>query len=67
VGNGDPANVVVDYAGENNIGLIAMSTHGRSGVARWVLGSVADKVLHESETPLWLVRSSKMVISRKKE
>jgi nucleotide-binding universal stress UspA family protein len=67
VGNGDPANVIVDYAGENHIDLIAMSTHGRSGVARWVLGSVADKVLHESEKPLWLVRSSKMVISRKKE
>jgi nucleotide-binding universal stress UspA family protein len=67
VGNGDPANVVVDYAGENDIDLIAMSTHGRSGVARWVLGSVADKVLHESEKPLWLVRSSKMVISRKKD
>jgi nucleotide-binding universal stress UspA family protein len=63
IGHGDPANVIVDYAGENNVSLIAMSTHGRSGIARWVLGSVADKVLHESEKPMWLVRSSKMVIN----
>ena len=59
--HGDPANVIVDYAGEKNVSLIAMSTHGRSGIARWVLGSVADKVLHETEKPMWLVRSSKMV------
>ena len=37
--------------------LIAMSTHGQSGVLRWVFGSVADKVLHGSPRPLLLVRS----------
>ncbi|MBI2935944.1 MAG: universal stress protein [Chloroflexi bacterium] len=37
--------------------LIAMSTHGRSGVARWVFGSVTDKVLHSTATPLLLFRS----------
>lgn len=37
--------------------LIAMSTHGRSGVGRFLLGSVANKVLHGTETPLLLYRS----------
>ena len=33
-----------------------MSTHGRSGIGRWVYGSVADKVLRGSATPVLLVR-----------
>lgn len=33
-----------------------MSTHGRSGIRRWVYGSIASKVLHETECPLLLVR-----------
>jgi len=37
--------------------LVAMSTHGRSGVARWVLGSVASKVIHATTRPLLLVRA----------
>lgn len=36
--------------------LIVMSTHGRSGAVRWILGSVADKVLHSTHIPLLLVR-----------
>ena len=39
------------------IDLVAMSTHGRTGVSRWVLGSVAEKVLRASSTPLLLVRA----------
>lgn len=61
---GDPANGIIEYAKDNKVSLIAMSTHGRSGVARWVLGSVADKVLHESRVPMWLVRSPKMIQPR---
>ena len=57
---GDPADGIIEYARDKKISLIAMSTHGRSGIARWVLGSVADKVLHESRVPMWLVRSPKM-------
>ncbi|MSQ11842.1 MAG: universal stress protein [Dehalococcoidia bacterium] len=37
--------------------LIVLSTHGRSGVGRWVLGSVADKVLHATKAPLLLYRA----------
>jgi nucleotide-binding universal stress UspA family protein len=37
--------------------LIAMATHGRTGVGRWMLGSVAEKVLRAAVTPVLLVRS----------
>lgn len=63
---GDPANMIVEYAAEIKADLIAMSTHGRSGIARWVLGSVADKILHEASMPVWLVRSPKMMTIKAK-
>ena len=62
VATGDPADKIVEYAADKEASLIAMSTHGRTGVARWVLGSVADKVLHGARIPVLLVRSPKMVI-----
>lgn len=37
--------------------LIVMSTHGRSGMGRWVMGSVTDKVLHAVKTPLMIIRA----------
>jgi nucleotide-binding universal stress UspA family protein len=40
----------------NHIDLIAMCTHGRTGLARWTLGSVADRVLRAGSTPILLVR-----------
>ncbi len=55
---GDPAEQIVDYARDNGIDLIAMCTHGRSGVKRWVYGSVADRVLRAASTPILLIRSS---------
>ena len=42
---GHPAERIVEYAGEEDVSLIVMATHGRSGVRRWALGSVADKVV----------------------
>ncbi len=51
------ANAILDYADHNGIELIAMSTHGRSGIGRWLLGSVADKVVHGAQAPVLLVRS----------
>jgi nucleotide-binding universal stress UspA family protein len=53
---GEAAQVVLRVAKDEATDLIAMTTHGRSGLARWVLGSVAEKVLHSVETPLLLVR-----------
>ena len=55
---GKVAENIVDYATDNNIGLIIMATHGLSGISRWVRGSVADKVLHESKIPILLIKAS---------
>src|SRR3990172_1919422 len=52
---GRPHIVIGTIADEEGANLIAMTTHGRSGFARWVIGSVADKVLRTSRTPLLLV------------
>ena len=53
---GFPVDEVVRVAGEVNAGLIALATHGRSGVNRWVMGSVADGVVRRSSLPCLLVR-----------
>ena len=53
---GSPAEAIVSYAHSQGIGLIAMTTHGRSGLNRWFMGSVADKVLHAATVPLLLFR-----------
>ena len=52
---GYPAEEILRYAEENKIDIIMLSTHGRSGIRRWGLGSVAEKVIHEAEVPVWLV------------
>jgi len=54
--NTSAANAILDYAELNGVGLIAMSTHGRSGIGRWLMGSIADKVVHGAEVPVLLVR-----------
>jgi len=46
---------IIDFAKESGAGLIVMCTHGRSGITRWVLGSIAQKVLTRAETPILLV------------
>jgi nucleotide-binding universal stress UspA family protein len=50
---------IIDFAKESGADLIMMCTHGRSGITRWVLGSVALKVLTRAETPILLIRSKK--------
>ncbi len=54
---GRPAEEIIAFANELNIDLIAMSTHGRSGLARWAYGSVADRVLRAAKCPVLLVRA----------
>jgi nucleotide-binding universal stress UspA family protein len=54
---GDPARVILDVASEMNADLIAMSTHGRTGLSRWAFGSVAEKVLRASRVPVLAMRS----------
>ena len=58
---GNPVDTIIDYAKEHNVDLIAISTHGRSGVSRWLFGSVADRVAHRSEKPILLVRPHAIV------
>lgn len=53
---GDPAQRIVRYAGDEGISLIAMATHGRSGLSRLMLGSVAERVLRSASVPVLLLR-----------
>lgn len=57
VRNGTVAGTILDVADEVKATMIAMSTHGRSGVARWALGSVAEKVVRAGSVPVLLLRS----------
>ena len=52
---GKVAEGILDYAIENQVDLIMMSTHGRSGPSRWALGSVADRVIRHSPIPVLIV------------
>lgn len=56
--NGE-ATEIIKLAEEGNFSMVAMATHGRSGVGRWIFGSNANKVLNEGSTPLLLVRPVK--------
>ena len=53
---GDPANEIVRYAAVEGVDLIAMATHGHTGLARIILGSVAQKVLESRVAPMLLLR-----------
>jgi len=53
---GLPAQEIVDFAEQVAVSLIIMATHGRTGVSRWALGSVAEKVMRASTRPVLLVR-----------
>lgn len=53
---GKAAAKIVEVAHDEGVDLIVMTTHGRSGVSRWVYGSVASRVLDESLQPILFVR-----------
>ncbi len=53
---GKPHKVIRSYADNNDIGVIVMGTHGRSGVSRQLIGSVTEKVIRTSSTPVLTVR-----------
>jgi len=52
-----PAEEIIKAEGEVNADLVAMSTHGRTGVSRWAFGSVTDKVLRGGKAPVLMVRA----------
>lgn len=58
---GDPAVALLDRAQSGEVEAIVMSTHGRGGLGRWLLGSVATKVLRGSTVPVLVVNSSTKV------
>jgi nucleotide-binding universal stress UspA family protein len=58
VEGGAPAETIITKAAENKGTLITMATHGRSGLKRWLLGSVAEKVLRGASNPTLLVRAN---------
>ena len=55
---GSAANAILKTAEEIGADIIAMSTHGRTGPAHWIIGSVAEKVVHHSKIPVMLIRSN---------
>jgi nucleotide-binding universal stress UspA family protein len=57
---GDPVDNIVDYAKRERFDLIAMATHGRSGLARLLVGSVASRVLERTDLPVLLVRPAEL-------
>lgn len=61
VKEGDAASVIVQTAKENNCDLIVMGTHGRSGLGRMALGSVADQVVRQTACPVLLVKAPTLV------
>jgi nucleotide-binding universal stress UspA family protein len=54
---GQTAEQIAEYAKQNKADLIIMSTHGRSGVTRWTMGSVTDRLLHIAPVPVMVVRA----------
>jgi len=53
---GPIAETILQIAAEERADVIAMSTHGRSGVSRWLLGSIANRVVNHSSIPVLLIR-----------
>ncbi len=55
--DGRAGDLIADYATKQEVDLIVIATHGRSGVSRWVWGSVADKILRSACVPVLMVRA----------
>lgn len=53
---GDPVEAIVAYAGQTAIDLIAIATHGRTGLSHVLLGSVAERIVREAPCPVLTIR-----------
>ncbi len=62
---GVPAEVIVAFAQENNIDLIVMATHGRTGLSRLMIGSVTEKTIQHSTKPLLIIPAGPVTKSDK--
>jgi nucleotide-binding universal stress UspA family protein len=56
---GTAGQAIIEYSGNHGIELIALATHGRSGLGRVILGSVADYVIRHSDLPVLLIHPNK--------
>lgn len=54
---GYPAEEILKYIDENKVDLLMLSTHGKSGIKTWNIGSVASQVIHAARIPIWIVPS----------
>jgi nucleotide-binding universal stress UspA family protein len=52
---GTPAEVIIEFAQEKDIDIIIMATHGRTGISRFMIGSVAEKTIRQSTIPLLVI------------
>lgn len=55
---GRPSGAILDYAGDHDVDLVAMGTHGRTGIQRYVAGSVVEHVVRQATVPVLTVRAS---------
>lgn len=55
---GHAADGILAHVNDNNIDLVAMTTHGRSGISRLIFGSVAEQVVHHATVPVLVLRPS---------
>ncbi len=55
---GDPAREIADFARRNQVDLIAMATHGRQGLDRFLHGSVSEAVLRQASTPMLVLKAA---------
>lgn len=58
---GRPFEEISDYANDNDLDLIVMGTHGRSGLQHILMGSVAEKVIRHADVPVHLIRYTEPV------
>ena len=54
--NGEPADAITSFAAERGANLIVMSTHGRTGVMRLLMGSIAESIIREAKCPVLTLR-----------
>lgn len=62
---GDPASVIIDRAKALKVDAIVMSTHGRSGISRWLFGSVTHRVMSEMPCPVFVIPGLKLMAARR--
>ncbi len=58
IGKGKPHEEIVRFAEKENVNIVVMCTRGQSGISRWLMGSVADRVVRSVNVPVFLIHAS---------